>query len=742
MMTNDNDRSEQSSRDILDLSGLNAQQQVAVNHVLGPLLVFAGAGSGKTRVITYRVAHLINAGVAPWNILAVTFTNKAANQMRERIVELVGEAAAGVNVGTFHSQALRILRRDIHHLGREPDFTIYDSDDQLRLVKQAMTDVGIGLTTINPTAIRNEISRAKDELATPYEYAERSEGYFQEAAAQIYHRYQRLLANANGVDFGDMVAFCVRLFREYPEVRAYHQDRFRFVLVDEYQDTNRAQYMFVRELAAAHGNLCVVGDDDQSIYSWRGADIRNILDFETQFPSSTVVRLERNYRSTGTILSSANSIIGKVSSRAEKVLWTEREDGDPVAIIEAFDEDDEARHVANVVRELDGNDPAKKDLAIIYRTNAQSRPFEELFVRQGIPYQLVGATEFYRRREVRDVLAYLRAVSNPRDLVSFERIANVPKRGIGAKTLRKLREWAERSGRAPGETVRWMAAEQSEIEGVTNPFATRATSALTELGRMFRRLDVLADELSVGDLVNATIRESGYDDVLDSDPDRPEERWENVVELQAAASKYDDLGPRESLMRYLSEAALVADVDNLTVADDSITLLTAHSAKGLEFDVVFMVGMEEEMFPHVRSYDDPAQMDEERRLAYVALTRAKEQVFVSYTRHRAGWGAPVRFPSRFLQDIPAELVVYRTRIDSGPRLSQVGASPDPIELESPKPPSLRTYHDGQRVRHAVFGEGLIVAGQITKFDEEVTVMFEDVGLKKLAVSFANLEAVT
>ncbi len=741
-MTNENDRLAPNSPGLLNASGLNAQQHAAVNHMVGPLLVFAGAGSGKTRVITYRIAHLINSGVAPWNILAVTFTNKAANEMRERIVELVGEAAAGVNVGTFHGQALRILRRDIHRLGRESDFTIYDGDDQLRLVKQAMTDVGIGLTTINPLAVRNEISRAKDELATPYEYAERSEGYFQETAAQIYHRYQRLLTNANGVDFGDMVAFCVRLFREVSEVRVYHQDRFRFILVDEYQDTNRAQYMFVRELAAAHGNLCVVGDDDQSIYSWRGADVRNILDFEAQFPSSTVVRLERNYRSTGNILSSANAIIGKVSSRAEKVLWTDREDGEPVVIMEAFDEEDEARHIANVVREFDGNDSTKKDLAIIYRTNAQSRPFEELFVRQGIPYQLVGATEFYRRREVRDVLAYLRAVANPRDLVSFERIVSVPRRGIGSKTLRTLREWGERNGHASGELVRLMAVEESGIAGLESPFNTRATTALAELGRMLRRLDELADELPVGPLVNAIVQESGYDEVLDGDPDRSEDRWENVVELQAAASKYDDLGPRESLMRYLSEAALVADVDNLTVDEDAITLLTAHSAKGLEFDVVCMVGMEEEMFPHVRSYDDPAQMDEERRLAYVALTRAKEQLFVTYTRHRSGWGAPVRFPSRFLQDIPAELQHYRSRIDSGAGRLRSGISGSDVEPDSPQPPSERTYQDGQRVRHAVFGEGLIVAGQITKFDEEVTVMFEDVGLKKLAVSFANLEVVT
>ena len=726
----------------LDLSELNDHQRAAANHVQGPLLVFAGAGSGKTRVITYRIARLIEMGVAPWNILAVTFTNKAANEMRERLVELMGEAAGGINSGTFHGQALRILRRHIHHLGREPDFTIYDSDDQLRLVKQAMKDVGIGLTTLNPSAIRNEISRAKDELASPHVYAERADGYFQEAVAQIYRRYQRLLANANGVDFGDMVGFCVQLFHEFPDVCAYYQDRFRFILVDEYQDTNRAQYTFVRDLAAVHGNICVVGDDDQSIYSWRGADIRNILDFETQFQSTTVVRLERNYRSTGNILTAANSIISKVQDRAEKVLWTEREDGEPAAVIEAFDEEDEASQVVDVIRELCGGQVDRRDIAIVYRTNAQSRTFEEAFVRQGVPYQLVGATEFYGRREIRDVLAYLRAVANPRDLVSFERIANVPRRGIGAKTLHLLREWAEQTSRAPGEVVRWMAETFTAGEAPESPFAARASRALVELGHLLRRLDALADELVVGGLVNSVVQESGYADILDTDPDRSEERWENVVELQTAAAKYDDLGPRQSLLRYLSEAALVADVDTLSTEGDAVTLLTAHAAKGLEFGVVFMVGMEEELFPHARSYDDAAQMEEERRLAYVALTRAKDRLFVSYTRYRTGWGAPVRIPSRFLQDIPDHLLTYRRRLDSRTGLSGYGPVLDTTEATTPEPPRERSYRDGQRVRHAAFGEGLIVSGEITKFDEEVLVMFETVGLKKLAVSFAHLETIS
>ena len=721
----------------LNLSDLNAEQRAAVEHTHGPLLVFAGAGSGKTRVITYRIAHLIAQGIAPWNILAVTFTNKAANEMRERVVELVGQAAGGINIGTFHGEALRILRRDITRLGWEGSFSIYDADDQLRAIKQSMADLDIPLNTVSPVALRNEISRAKDELATPFEYAERAEGFFQDMTAKIYHRYQRLLRDARAVDFGDMIAMTVRIFREVPEARAFYQDRLRYLLVDEYQDTNRAQYYFIRELAAEHRNVCVVGDDDQSIYSWRGADIRNILDFESQFPDATVVRLERNYRSTKRILAASNAVVSKLPVRAPKTLWTEREDGDPIRIIEAFDEDDEARQVIDVMRELTAAGLPRREIAIMYRTNAQSRPFEEQFVRLGVPYQLVGATEFYRRKEVRDVLAYLRAIANPHDLLSFERAAGVPRRGVGAGTLRKLREWAERTGLSPGEGARWMAREAGAVDA---PFAARQQRALTDLGRLFLKLDALADELPVGPLIAALIQESGYGEVLDNDPERPEERWENVVELAAAASKYDDAGPRESLIRYLHEAALVSEVDNLAADADAATLLTLHAAKGLEFGAVFVTGAEEELFPHARSYDDPAMMEEERRLAYVGLTRAKDHVYLSYTRHRSGWGAPVRFPSRFLQDLPPELIEYKRRLEPRPGIPSISLiGPKPASEPKARVPEQRTYRDGQRVRHPVFGEGLIVSGEITKFDEEVTVMFESAGLKRLAVSFAKLE---
>ena len=731
---------ERLERDDRSTDGLNPQQRTAVEHLVGPLLVFAGAGTGKTRVITHRVAKLIEQGVAPWHILAVTFTNKAANEMRERIIQLVGPAAGGVNVGTFHSQSLRILRRDFHRIGWESDFSIYDATDQLRAVKQAMADLDMPLTTVSPQAVRNEISRAKDELATPHEYAERAEGFFQETTATIYHRYQRILRDAQAVDFGDMIAYAVRILRESPEARAAYHDRFRFILVDEYQDTNRAQYYIIRELAAGHGNVCVVGDDDQSIYSWRGADIRNILEFEQQFPAASVVRLERNYRSTKRILEAANEVISKLDRRAPKTLWTDRDAGDALGLIEALDEEDEARQVLEVVRKLGADHQvARRDIAIMYRTNAQSRAFEELFVRLGVPYQLVGATEFYNRKEVRDVLAYLRAVANPRDLLSFERIANVPRRGIGATTLKNLRTWAEQTGKAPGELVRWLA-EQSESPVAAEPdapLAGRARRALTELGRVMRKLDMLAAELPAGSLINAVVQETGYDDVLDNDPDRPEERWENVVELAAAASKYDEFDPREGLQRFLYEAALVSEVDNLAEQSEAITMLTYHAAKGLEFGVVFMTGMEEELFPHIRSQDDPDQMEEERRLAYVGITRAQDRLFMSYARFRSGWGTPVRFPSRFLNDIPPEHMVYERRLTEQPGLPAV--APATSEAE-PQTPTERTFRDGQKVRHRVFGEGLVVAGKITRFDEEVTVMFDTAGLKHLAVNMANLEA--
>ena len=638
----------------LDLRSLNEQQRMAVTHADGPLLIFAGPGTGKTRVITYRVAHLIESSVPPWSILAVTFTNKAASEMRERIKTLVGAEAGKVNVGTFHSQALSILRRNIQYLDREPDFTVYDSADQLRLIKYIVRQERINVSGINESAIRNEISRAKDDLLDDNAYARRAIGYDSrienQTVARVYHRYQQLLEDANGVDFGDMLLLCLRIFREFPEVLAFCQDRFRYILVDEYQDINHAQYEFIRELGSSRGNICVVGDDDQNIYSWRGASVRYIREFAAQFPGSSTVKLERNYRSTSHILAGANAVISVLPDRVHKSLWTEREDGEPLAIIESHDENDEARQVAKLVRELHDKGVKYSDIAVTYRFNAQSRPFEAVFRQHGLPHRLVNDRGFYDRTEVRMVLAYLRATANPRDTISFEDIADAPQRRINAKDLQAVNQRARQIGCAPGELARQLAAGR---EG---------ESALIDLGQLLLRLDRLADELPVSQFIDAILRESGYDNVLNNDPDLAEERWDNMRELKGAATTYDELGPRQSLERFLNETALLSNEDSLGDDEDSVSLLTAHASKGLEFGAVIVVGLEDGTFPSSYSLNDPEQAAGERRLVYVALTRAKDRLFLSHARRRSGRDAPRQFPSRFLRDVPTDLLTYWKRL--------------------------------------------------------------------------------
>lgn len=695
----------------LDLSDLNEQQRNAVTHGDGPLLIFAGPGTGKTRVITYRVANLIASGVAPWNILAVTFTNKAASEMRERIVQLVGRAVGKVNVGTFHGQALHILRGNIQYLGREPEFTVYDASDQLSLIRQVLYELNIGHSKVNPRDIQYEISRAKDSLHDPATYANHAQGEFERLTARIYLRYQQLLESANGVDFGDMLFLCLRIFRDFPEVLAFYQDRFRFILVDEYQDINYAQYEFIREIAASRENVCVVGDDDQNIYSWRGADIRYIREFEAQFPDAATVRLERNYRSTKNILACANAVISKLADRVDKTLWTEREDGERLAIIEACDEEDEAMQVAKLIRDLHGEGVAYRNIAVAYRANAQSRPFEESFHRRSLPYRLVKAEGFYDRPEVRSVLAYLRATANPRDSVSFEQIATGQPHNITRGFLQDIGQRARRSGCSPGELARQLADGQGD------------DSALLDLGQLLRRLDTLADELPVSQLIDAVVRESGYGKVLNSNPHQAEERWDNIRELMSAAAKYDGLSHRQSLERFLSETALLSTEGN--VADeDAVSLLTAHASKGLEFGVVIVVGLEEGLFPDFRSFNDAERAAGERRLAYVALTRAEDRLFLSYAQHRSGRDAPRQFPSRFLDDIPAELRAYRRRLNT--RLVTRSGSAAPSQGRGTDPEQ-HVYLVGQRVRHESFGEGRIVACQTTKNGDEVAVRFAGMG---------------
>lgn len=640
------------------LRGLDKHQLMAAQHVDGPLLILAGPGSGKTRVIAHRVANLVALGVAPENILAVTFTRKADREMRDRIDDLVKStvvpATGRVNIGTFHSQALRILRREIRYLNRGLSLPAYTGRRQMDLIKKSMRQANISQKQFNPTDIREEIARAKDDLKTPNTYAKQTTNEFEKVVAKVYRRYQRMLEKANGVDYADMLGLCVRLFREFPSVRASYIEQFHFILVDEFQDINRAQYEFIRELGATRHNVCVVGDDDQNIYSWRGADVAFIRKFKTQFPEATIVRLERNYRSTKKIVDCANAVISRATDRIDKAIWTGREDGDSPAVIEVYNELEEAEANSGVIKDLLNEGFTYRDFAVIYRTNAQSRPLEVEFVQERLPYKLVKAEGFYARPEVRHVLSYLRNMVNPCDLSSFEYVANT-RSSLTPNILQAFRQQALRTGCQPGELVRQLPTGIKAIDLVKDP---AAEGELTQIGRMLCRMDELAKEEVVSRLVDSVVQESGYAEVLDNDPTG--ERWECIHELRNAATKHDPLGPGSSLVQFLKEADFVSSVATSSGSHDTITLVTAHSAKGLQFPVVIIIGLEEELFPHIRNLNDPVKLDEERRLAYVAITRAKERLFLSYSRYRSG--KDLRNPSRFLQDIPQELLNYRRRI--------------------------------------------------------------------------------
>jgi len=719
------------SSSVIDPDSLNAPQWEAVKHTNGPLLILAGAGSGKTRVITFRVAQLIHHhSVSPGNILSVTFTNKAADEMKARIAEIVGLKASGLQLGTFHGFCVNLLRRFRSEAYLPNGFTIFDGDDQLQVIKSCMKELGVPRDQVSPVAVRNEISRAKDELRTSHQYAEFCEGFFQEVTSKIYSSYQNVLSNAHGLDFGDLIMSSVRLLRESSHALDFCHERYRYIQVDEYQDTNRAQYALIRELASARRNLAVVGDDDQSIYGWRGADIRNLLDFEAEYPDSRVIKLEQNYRSTQMILDAAHHVVSRLPERKEKHLWTDRSDGSLIKVIETYDEEDEAIRVLTEIQNLIAAEGCLRgDFAIMYRTNAQSRPLEECFVKAGLPYQLVGGTEFYSRREIKDLLAYLRVVSNPQDDVSLERVVNVPSRGIGEKTLNWLKEWAASRGVSASSGLRMLASDKSSVP--IDDVPSRALKVLGPVADLLVEFDDLARRSSLPYLIEQIFERSGYKNMLELDRDAGADRIENVMELIAATARYADGDPLESLIRYLQEVALVSDVDRMRVDADSITLITLHAAKGLEFKNVFLVGFEEEYCPHFRSFHDPLQMEEERRLAYVGITRAIDRLYLTYARFRGGWGSRARLPSRFIQDIPDDLLetIGRTeRVSSSPSTAKIDLSTE------------RSYSDGQKVCHPVFGKGIVISGKIgPSGDEEVQVAFADGGIKLLSVSFANLE---
>jgi DNA helicase-2/ATP-dependent DNA helicase PcrA len=675
------------------LKALNPEQARAVTTTQGPLLILAGAGSGKTRVLAHRIAYLVGVdGVPPWRILAVTLTNKAAAELRERIISLVGEGGRDVQAGTFHALCARVLRRDGEAIGISRRFVIYDTDDQTALMKQILKEQDLPLTgEFRPSAVLGAISRAKNEMLDPTFLAEHAANHRERTLARLATRYQERLTAARALDFDDLLLEAVRLFDEAPEVLARYQDRWRYLHVDEYQDTNRAQYLWVKALAARYGNLAVVGDDDQSIYSWRGADLRNILDFERDWPNATVVKLERNYRSTQLILDAAHAVVSRNTARKDKKLWTDLAGGLKIQRFEAYNEDEESEWIARQVegliggrgtaltRRADESDAdtrfRARDIAVMYRMNAQSRAIEESFLRYGLRYQLIGGTRFYARREVKDALAYLRILRSDTDSVSFERIINVPARSIGDKTVEALRAAAAAPDPATGESGSYWSAIERGAAGELPILGARTRVALAEFASLVRRLRSRIGVLPLPELLDDVLEASGYRAMLADGSEDGEERWANLLELREVTTRYDDLEPEDALDRLLEETALVADQDAYEGDADAVTLITLHAAKGLEFPVVFIAGLEEGLFPHSRALDDERQLEEERRLAYVGITRAKRRLYLSHAWRRATWGmGQAAVPSRFLLEIPAELMI-------GPRLGGIDEPERDLDLD-------------------------------------------------------------
>jgi DNA helicase II / ATP-dependent DNA helicase PcrA len=636
------------------LNGLNPEQQSAVKATDGPLLLMAGAGSGKTRVLTHRIAYLIvEKRVNPYNILAITFTNKAAREMRERIRKMMGGAAEEIWISTFHSMCVRILRRDIDRMGFSRNFTILDTGDQQSVVKGILKDKNLDPKKNDPRAILGTISSAKNELIDPEEYAKTAGGYFEQTVSDVYTEYQKRLRKNQALDFDDLIMMTIQLFQRVPEVLEYYQRKFQYIHVDEYQDTNRAQYMLVKFLANRFKNLCVVGDSDQSIYRWRGADIANILSFEKDYPNAAVILLEQNYRSTKRILLAANKVIENNATRKAKNLWTENPEGNKLVYYRADSEQGEAQFVAGKIKELTRDGKYKNsDVAILYRTNAQSRVMEEVLLKSNIEYSIVGGTKFYDRKEIKDMLAYLRLISNPDDDISLQRIINVPKRGIGSSSVDKMADFA-----AMHDISIFQALDSVELLGLS-PKITKGAREFRDLVKNYTQMQ---EFLSVTELVEDILDKSGYREMLKAEKSiEAQSRLENLDELLSVTKNFEDGSEDKSLVAFLTDLALVADIDSLDddgEEKDSITLMTLHSAKGLEFPVVFLIGLEEGVFPHSRSLMEEAEMEEERRLAYVGITRAEQTLFITNAQMRTLYGRTSMNPaSRFISEIPEDLL--------------------------------------------------------------------------------------
>ncbi len=768
-----------------EYSRMNDMQRQAVVTVDGPLLILAGAGSGKTTVLVNRIACLLSYGNAyldtavpekigeheieflsqyvqhpneqereavhgilavrpprPWNILAITFTNKAAGELKERLNAMLGEDGGEVNAGTFHSVCVRILRRNIDRLGYTGSFTIYDTDDSLRVVKDSMADLGVSDKMFPPKAVLGEISRSKDKMLSPKQFIQSvGSDYRLSVIGKIYDRYQTRLKTANALDFDDLIVLTVRLFEEFPDVLEYYQNRFRYILVDEYQDTNHAQYCLVSLLAGKHHNLCVVGDDDQSIYKFRGATIENILSFEKQFRNAVVIRLEQNYRSTQNILDAANAVISHNQERKGKRLWTQNGDGEKIVVRRASDESAEAEFVASSIVENVKNGRKYSDHAVLYRMNAQSNSVERYFIRSNIPYRIIGGHKFFERKEIKDMLAYLNVINNPSDSVRLKRIINEPKRGIGASTVAAAEQIAEGEGIPLFEVLR---------EADTYPALSRRSGPLKEFVRIITELAFAAEQESLEDLLDQLLQETGYRLMLQADGPEGEVRLENIEELKSNMKNYEEENQDDaSLSGFLEEVALYTDLDNLNQSEDSVVMMTLHSAKGLEFPYVYIVGMEEGIFPSRNILNFPEELEEERRLAYVGITRAKEKLYLLSAASRMLFGSTTRNrSSRFLEEIPGELtdrkdLTVHTYTPYQPQAKRAPAafSVEPAGRPAKAAPAAIDFKVGDTVSHRVFGNGMVVSMTPMANDVLVEVAFDKVGTKKIMANFARLKKI-
>lgn len=758
------------------IQGLNKEQKEAVLSTQGPCLVIAGAGSGKTKVLTHKIAYDIAEGIKPWNILAITFTNKAANEMKERIEKLIGDAAKDLWMGTFHSICVRILRKNIDRIGFKTDFIIFDTSDQRTLVKECLKSLKIDDKLFTDRAVLSEISNAKNELLEPKAYRVKYSGDFRrEKIAEIYTLYQQKLKENNAVDFDDIINLTIKILTENPEVLDYYTEKFKYILVDEYQDTNKAQFMLVSMLASKYGNITAVGDNDQGIYSFRGADISNILNFEKDFPGTKIIKLEQNYRCTGNILKAANAVIKHNENKYDKKLWTENEEGQLPCIYNGEDEYDEARYIVEQIQHLKTEEYYKNsDFTILYRMNAQSRAIEDILMREGLPYKVIGGLKFYERKEIKDIIAYLRLIYNSADNLSLKRIINEPKRGIGKTSLDRIQEISEKSGISMYDVIK--DADKYEL--------SRVYANSRDFIEQIEELKAKKDSLKISDLIKETLNRTGYTKALELESSvEAETRIQNLEEFLTVAIEFEEESADNTLAEFLENITLSSDIDSMEKQEDSVTLMTLHSAKGLEFPVVFLVGMEEGIFPGYKSIGEPKELEEERRLFYVGITRAKQYLYLTCAKHRTIFGATsYNQISRFVNEIPDELLEGYAEIvennskpkdefgDFGYRWSygkgqtvktyKMGEE-DKKEIQSANDTTfqyrtaesflsalknnnsnqidLSKYKVGQRVYHKKFGEGTITKLEEEGNDIKVDLEFDKVGHKRLMAKFAGLE---